>query len=127
MKRSIIASLALVAATVFVPNIAHAAANASGSANVCGRIKAPQQLITALAFHPGENLGIVIARSSSETVQTTVQPDGSYCFYGLHGDLHTIVAFGDDVEGGYQATVVPVAGNTTTLDLDPRNALSVGL
>ena len=123
MKRSlIVTTLALAFATALVPNVANAAAKATGVANVCGRVNAPQKQITSLAFNPGENLGIVIARSSSETVQTTVEPDGSYCFHGLHADLHTISAFGDDALGGYQATVIPVAGLTSTIDLNARSA-----
>jgi hypothetical protein len=120
MKRSLIVSLALVFATAVVPNVAHAATTANGGATVCGRVNAPQQKVLALAFSPGENLGIVIARSPSETVETTVAPDGSYCFYNLHVDLHTFTAFGDDVLDSYQAQIVPSAGTTTTVDLKPN-------
>lgn len=121
MKRSLIFGLAIAFATALLPHVAHAAANTNGVANVCGRVNAPAATIQKLAFNPGENLGIIVARSASETVQTTVQPDGSYCFHGLHGDLHTISAFGDESLVGYQASVVPVAGATTTIDLSSKN------
>lgn len=122
MKRSIIASLALVLATAFVPYVAHAASDANTGATVCGRVNAPQQQLLALTLSPGDNLGIVIARSQHETVQTTVAPDGSYCFYHLHADLYTIAAFGDDTASEYQASVVPVKGTKTTLDLNAESA-----
>lgn len=110
--------LALVFATAFIPGTARAASNANTGATVCGRVDAPQQQLLALTFAPGENRAIILARSTSETVQTTVAPDGSYCFYNLHDDLHTLVAFGDDaVGGGHQASVVPVKGRTTRIDL----------
>lgn len=117
MKRSIIVTLALVLAIGFAPHLARAASNADTGATVCGRVDAPQQQLLALALAPGENRALVVARSTSETVQTTVSPDGSYCFHNLHADLHTIVAFGDEGVGGHSASVVPIQGETTRIDL----------
>ena len=122
MKRSLAPLLILIATAAFVPVAAPAATQQDASAKVCGRVIAPTQLLTALTLAPGENLGIVIARSQSEDVQTTASPDGSYCFANLHADLHTITAFGDPAVAQYAASVTPVSGATKIVDL--RTGLS---
>lgn len=124
MKRSLLLALTLLAPTFVTPLATQAAEQTQGSADVCGRVLAPTRLTTALALNPGENIGIVIARSSSEEVQTTVASDGSYCFHGLHLDLHTLSAFGDDSLGGYTASVVPVAGTLQRIDLKASAGLT---
>ena len=112
MKRLLAPMLLLIATAAFVPVASSAATQQDASARVCGRVVASTQLLVALTLAPGENLGIVIARSQSEEVQTTVSPDGSYCFANLHPDLHTITAFGDPAVAQYIASVTPVSGAT---------------
>ena len=52
------------------------------------------------------------ARSATEVVTTSVQPDGSFCFLHLQPDLHEISAFGDEQPGEYDAHITPISGTT---------------
>lgn len=60
---------------------------------------------------------IIVARSATEVVSTTVQPDGNFCFVHLQPDLHTISAFGDDSPGQYNALITPVVGKTRFVEV----------
>lgn len=96
-------------------------AGAAEVGTVCGRVSAPSEYILQLAQAPTPG-NIIIARSSTEEVQATVHVDGSYCFKGLHLDLHTLTAFGDGISG-FQRNVTPEAGRTITVDLSGPAAL----
>ena len=110
--------VSLFIAMLFVAGIASlgiARANEAHEGSICGHVLAPpavtQAYATALS-HPG----IVIARSGTTQVQTTIGYDGSYCFKDLPTDLFRLSAFGD---GNYTALVTPIAGKTVHVDLRP--------
>ncbi len=111
MKLQSLVALTLGAAFIAAP-ICAGAAQEDGA--VCGRVSAPSSLILQLSrmATPGN---VIIARSNSEEVQTTVHVDGTYCFKKLHDDLHTLTAFGDS--SAFQRSVTPQAGRTLIVDL----------
>jgi hypothetical protein len=111
MKLRDIVAIALGAAFVAAPIYAGAAQEGG---TICGRVNAPANLIFQLSqmSTPGN---VIIARSSTEEVQTTVHVDGSYCFKDLHPDLHTLTAFADST--GFERSVMPEPGQTVIVDL----------
>ena len=123
MKHSLLVAIIAVMATASYPHQAWAAQQTLTGASVCGRVTAPSATILSvvhpnlLVALPASN--IIIARSSSEEVQTAVNLDGTYCFHNLHTDMHIISAFGDEEvnEAEYTARVLPVAGATVYTDL----------
>lgn len=111
MKLRDIVAVALGAAFVAAPIYAGAAQEGG---TICGRVNAPSNYIFQLSqmTTPGN---VIIARSSSEEVQTTVNVDGSYCFKSLHPDLHTLTAFADS--DNFQRSITPQPGRTVIVDL----------
>lgn len=118
MKISAIAAIvALGAALVAVPTTnASAAQENTSDARVCGRVDAPAKFILDLSLTRPNPGNFIYAISGSETVQTTVRIDGSFCFDNLHADLHTLRAFGDGFSG-YETVVMPVEGKTLNVYL----------
>ena len=114
MQKRYAAAIAL-AVAIAAPFHAQAAQIASNTGTVCGRIEAPAMTILRLEQMPVPG-NIVVARSASDEVRTTVNIDGSYCFSGLHDRLYTITAF-DEGLPQYTASVTPQNGKTVVLDL----------
>ncbi len=83
--------------------------------SICGHVLAPPAVTQAYATALSQP-GIVIARSGTTQVQTTIGYDGSYCFKDLPTHLFRLSAFGD---GNYTALVTPIAGKTVHVDLRP--------
>ncbi|MHB8147468.1 MAG: hypothetical protein ACYDGM_09470 [Vulcanimicrobiaceae bacterium] len=100
-----------------VASLGIARANEAHEGNICGHVLAPPSVTQAYATALSQP-GIVIARSGSTQVQTTIGYDGSYCFKDLPTDLFRLSAFGD---GGYTAAVTPIAGKTVHVDLRPAS------
>ena len=94
-----------------------ARANEANEGSICGRVLAPPTVTQAYATALSQP-GIVIARSGTTQMQTTIGYDGSYCFRDLPTSLFRLSAFGD---GNYTATVTPIAGKTLHVDLHPRS------
>ena len=117
MKLKQLIAAAFGAALVAMPILAGAAEEGG---TICGRVDVPSPVAFQLLDVPNQN-NIVVARSQSEEVQTTVSIDGSYCFKDLHTDLHTIVAFEDALQTN-RASVTPVAGQTLIVDLTAQTA-----
>jgi hypothetical protein len=114
MTRSISLGLALSAALIALPVCANAESNALGTGQVCGRVDAPADKIIALELAPLPG-NIIVARSATEVVTTSVAPNGNFCFPSLHTDLHTLSAFGDSAS--YQASVLPIAGQERFIEV----------
>ena len=110
---AIAAILTLGAALIAVPST-NARAALDDSARVCGRVDAPSSFILDLSLARPTPGNFIYAVSESETVQTTVRADGSFCFDNLHTDIHTLRAFGDGYSG-YETVVKPVVGRTLSV------------
>lgn len=104
------AAIALGAALFAAPLYAGAAGEGG---TVCGRVDASPSYIFQLAQSPAHD-NVIVARSGSEVVQTTVNVDGSFCFKDLHTDLHTLIAF-ESAFPSYHRSVTPEAGRTLTV------------
>jgi|GEM_PF-6100201 len=120
MKRSISLGIALGAALAAVPLCAYAVTNTTGTGEVCGRVDAPSSRIIALELAPLPG-NIIVARSATEVVTASVQPNGNFCFPALHADLHTLSAFGDDAS--YQASVTPIPGQKRYIEVTRSTGL----
>ena len=83
---------------------------------VCGHINVAPVRVVDLQYQ-AIPANIIVARSATEVVSTTVQPDGNFCFEHLAPDLHTISAFGDNSPGQYNALVTPVVGKTRYVEV----------
>jgi hypothetical protein len=120
MKRSILSAMALGVALMAVPLCALAESNTAvvqvGTGAVCGHISVDPMRVVALSYE-GLPANIIVARSMTEVVSTTVQPDGNFCFAHLQPDLHTISAFGDDSPGEYNALITPIVGQTRFIEV----------
>ncbi len=118
--------MALSAALVAVPLCASAETNTTidtiGTGAICGHIDVDPMRVVALSY---ENLpaNIVVARSMTEVVSTTVQPNGNFCFAHLQPDLHTITAFGDNSPGEYNALITPIVGQTRFIEVTQERGL----
>jgi hypothetical protein len=124
MKRSLLSAIALGAALVAVPLCASAESNATVllSGSVCGHLDVNPLRVLALQYQtiPGN---IIVARSATEVVSTSVEPNGNFCFPHLQPNLHTISAFGDDSPGQYNATVTPIPGQTRYVEVTRTGGL----
>ena len=121
MKLKNLVASAFAVTLIAAPIYAGAATQKSGTGaggTVCGRVDAPMNYIFQLQQSPTRD-NVVVARSQSEEVQAYVHIDGSYCFSGLHTDVHTITAF-EDAFPTLEATVTPVAGKTLIVDLTKK-------
>jgi len=116
MKPSLLSAIALGAALIATPLCASAESNFSPDLTqtgaICGRIDVNPLRVLGLMYAPGTPSNIIVARSATEVVTTTVQPDGSFCFAHLQPDLHEISAFGAEQPGEYDAHITPVPGKT---------------
>jgi hypothetical protein len=116
MKPLFLSAFALGAALVATPLCAFAESNFSPDLSqtgaICGRIDVDPLKVVTMAYAPGGPENIIVARSATEVVTTTVQPDGSFCFAHLQPDLHEISAFGDEQPGQYDAHITPISGTT---------------
>jgi hypothetical protein len=116
MKRLLLSAMALGAALIATPLCASAESTISPElaqpGAICGRIDVDPLKVVALAYAPGSPENIIVARSATEVVTTSVQPDGSFCFLHLQPDLHEISAFGDEQPGEYDAHITPISGTT---------------
>jgi hypothetical protein len=116
MKPLFLSAFALGAALVATPLCAFAESNFSPDLSqtgaICGRIDVDPLKVVTMAYAPGGPENIIVARSATEVVTTTVQPDGSFCFAHLQPDLHEISAFGDEQPGEYDAHITPISGTT---------------
>jgi hypothetical protein len=95
----------------------------SSTGAVCGHVDAPPPVVAHLQLENQlvpEN--IIVARSASEVVQTTVHTDGSFCFDHLNTDIHTITAFGDE-PAPYNAKVTPIAGQTRYVEVEKHGGV----
>jgi len=113
MKYTAIVVAALGAALLSTPTNVGAAQEGG---TVCGHVNAPASVIFQLEQAQPAPENTIVARSQSEVVTTSVNLDGTFCFSGLHGDLHTLTAF-EDAFPQYQANVVPVDGKTVTVTI----------
>ncbi|HTX02812.1 MAG TPA: hypothetical protein VMD07_03960 [Candidatus Acidoferrales bacterium] len=124
MKRSFLSAIVLGAALVATPLCAAAESNftpdLSQTGAICGRIDVDPLKVIALAYAPGSPENIIVARSATEVVSTTVQPDGSFCFAHLQPDLHEISAFGANQPGEYDAHITPIPGKTQWIQVERR-------
>lgn len=121
MKRYNLVAMMLGAIFIAAPQCAVAAemgASTAATGAVCGRVDAPASYILKLALSPTHD-NVIIARSQSEEVQTTVNVDGSFCFKALAPDLHTLVAFNDGLPD-YARTIMPRTGRTLYVQLTQR-------
>jgi len=119
MKRSLLSAIALGAELVAAPLCASAEINAPPallSGSVCGHLDVNPLRVIALQYEtiPGN---IIVARSATEVVSTSVEPNGHFCFAHLQPDLHTISAFGDNSPGQFNAVVTPVPGQTRYIEV----------
>ncbi len=115
--------MALGAALIATPLCASAETNAPipfGTGQVCGHLDVDPLLVVALQ-HESIPSNIIVARSATEVVSTSVQPSGNFCFARLTPDLHTISAFGDDSPGQYNALITPVVGQTRFVEVTRGN------
>ncbi len=124
MKLIPLSAIALGAALVATPLCASAVSSFSPDLSVtgaiCGRIDVDPLKVVALAYAPGIPDNVIVARSATEVVTTTVQPDGSFCFAHLQPDLHEISAFGANQPGEYDAHITPVPGKTQWIQVERR-------
>lgn len=96
----------------------HAAAAQGGT--VCGHVDASPARIAALLSDPMERAAaVVVAKSATSEVQTTIDLSGNYCFSNLQSNLYTLTAIGGD--STFSGSVTPVAGQTIALDLTAQN------
>lgn len=121
MKRSLLSAIALGTALVAAPICASAVTNTAPNqlvipGEVCGRVDAPAKQIIALELNSVTPENIIIARSATEVVSTSVAPDGNFCFAHLQADLHTLTAFGDS-PAEYQAQVTPIPGQSQFIEV----------
>ena len=116
MKPSLLSAIALGSALIATPLCASAETNftpdLTQTGAICGRIDVNPLRVLKLMYAPGIPSNIIVARSATEVVTTTVQPDGSFCFDHLQPDLHEISAFGAEQPGEYDAHITPVPGKT---------------
>jgi hypothetical protein len=122
MKALFLSALALGAALAATPLVASAESNftpdLSQTGAICGRIDVDPTKIVDMIYAPGSPENIIVARSATEVVTTTVQPDGSFCFAHLQPDLHQISAFGDNQPGQYNAHITPVPGKMQWIQVE---------
>ncbi|HTU69202.1 MAG TPA: hypothetical protein VMF11_02685 [Candidatus Baltobacteraceae bacterium] len=121
MKRSFLSAIALGTALVAAPICAFAVTNNPPNqlavpGEVCGRVDAPAKQIVALELKPAIPENIIVARSATEVVTTSVAPDGNFCFAHLAPNLHTLTAFGDS-PAEYQAQVTPIPGQSKFIEV----------
>ncbi|MGD0967041.1 MAG: hypothetical protein ABR949_02040 [Candidatus Aquilonibacter sp.] len=124
MKPLFLSAFALGAALVATPLCAFAESNFSPDLSqtgaICGRIDVDPLKVVTMAYAPGGPENIIVARSATEVVTTTVQPDGSFCFAHLQPDLHEISAFGDEQPGEYDTHITPVSGKMQWIQVERR-------
>jgi len=124
MKRSILSAIVLGSALAALPLCASAESNVTAdqlaTGAVCGHISVDPMKVVELQYQAIPS-NIVVARSATEVVSTSVQPNGNFCFANLQADLHQISAFGDE-PAEYNALVVPVAGKTTFIEVTRGNS-----
>ncbi|HTC31645.1 MAG TPA: hypothetical protein VK702_13050 [Candidatus Acidoferrum sp.] len=122
MKALFLSTLALGAALLATPLCASAESNftpdLSQTGAICGRIDVDPMKVVDLAYAPGSPENVIVARSATEVVTTSVQLDGSFCFAHLQPDLHEISAFGDNQPGEYNAHITPVPGKTQWIQVE---------